>query len=126
MLPQQLREEFQREQAVRHERILARRRSTLARYLVEGVVLFVALEFFFHGLTPLRLLFLFAPGVALGWACARMRAGKTAYTVAGAVAYLVVYGPWGLVAFWHFVVFVVLAGAAGVMHELQRADGSEM
>jgi hypothetical protein len=126
MLPQQLQEELRREEAVRRERILARRRSTVARYLVEGVFLFVALEFLFRGLTLGRMLFLVLPGLALGWACARMRAGETAYAGAGAVAYIVVYGPQGIFAVWHFVLFVLLSAAAGVMHTLQRADGSEM
>ena len=36
-----------------------------------------------------------------------------------------VYGILGLFALWHFILFVVLASAAGAMHRLQRADGSE-
>lgn len=117
--------EHRREEEKRRELRLARRRSTEARYVVEGVMLFALLEWLFHGLSPGRLLVLAVPGVALGWTCARLRLGQTGYMVAAAVAYVAVYGLFGLFAFWHFVVFVVLASAAGVMHQLQRADGSE-
>ncbi len=122
---QQLREEYRREEDRRRERILARRRSTEVRYLVEGVMLFALTQFLFGGLSAGRLLVLVVPGIALGWTCFRLRVGQVGYPVAAAVAYVVVYGILGVLALWHFVVFVALAAAAGVMHELQRADGSE-
>lgn len=125
MTLQQLQEEHRREEEKRHERRLSRRRSTEARYLLEGVMLFALTEFLFGGLSAGRLLALAVPGLALGWTCARLRAGQTGYAIAAAVAYVAVYGLFGLFALWHFAVFVVLAGAAGVMHRLQRADGSE-
>ncbi len=125
MTLQQLHEEHRLQKETRRERALARRRSTEARYLLEGVMLFAFTEFLFGGLSAGRLLVLAVPGLALGWACAWLRAGQTGYAVAAAVAYVAVYGPFGLFALWHFVVFVVLAGAAGVMHQLLRADGSE-
>ena len=125
MTLQQLREEHRLQEETRRERMLARRRSTEARYLLEGVMLFALTEFLFGGLSAGRLLVLAVPGLALGWTCARLRAGQTGYAVAAAVAYVAAYGPFGHFALWHFVVFVVLAGPAGVMHQIQRADGSE-
>lgn len=122
---QRLREEYQREEEKRRERIRARRRATEVRYLVEGVMLFALTEFLFGGLSAGRLLVLVVPGIALGWTCLRLRVGQMGYAVAAAVAYIVVYGLFGVLALWHFVVFVALAAAAGVMHEFQRADGSE-
>jgi hypothetical protein len=124
-LPPHVQEEYRREEEKRAERRLARRRATEARYLVESVVIFALLEFLFRGLSASRLLVLAVPGLALGWTCARLRAGQFGYTVAAAIAYVVVYGVFGLFALWHFIFFVVLAGAAGAMHQLQRADGSE-
>jgi hypothetical protein len=122
---QEMLEERRRDEEKRNELRLARRRATVVRYLVEGVMLFALLEWLFHGLTPGRLLLLAVPGVALGWICARLRVGQSGYAIAGAIAYVAVYGPLGVLTFWHFVCFVVLAGAAGFMHQLQRADGSE-
>lgn len=120
-----MQEEYRREEEKRAERRLARRRATEARYLVEGVMLFALLELLFFGLSPGRLLVLAVPGLALGWTCSRLRADEFTYAVAAAVAYAAVYGILGLFALWHFILFVVLASAAGAVHRLQRADGSE-
>lgn len=124
-LPPHAQEEYRRDEEKREERRLARRRSTMARYLGEGVFLFAIGEFLFGGLSAGRLLVLAVPGVALGLVCAHLRVGRIGYTVAAAVAYAVVYGVFGLIALWHLIFFLVLAAVAGTMHELSRADGSE-
>jgi hypothetical protein len=118
-------EEGRRADERRLEEIRKRGRAIEARYLVEGVMLFAVFEFLFGGLSAGRLLLLAVPGLALGWICHRFRAGTAFYTVAGAVAYAAVYGPFGLIAFWHFLLFIVGAAALGATHEMQRADGSE-
>jgi hypothetical protein len=128
-LPPDAQQDFRRrwrEEERRDEHLRERRRATEVRYLVEGVMLFALLEFFFFGLSAGRLLLLFVPGLAFGWICARLRAGRMKYMIAGAVAYFAVYGLFGLFAIWHFIVFVGLAGALGAVHELQRCDGSEL
>jgi len=117
--------EYRREEAKRAERRLARRRATEARYLVEGVMLFALGEFVFQALSVERLLVLTVPGLALGWTCAKLKVGPTGFTIAAAVGYAVVYGVFGFFAFWHFLYFVVFGSVAGLMHALQRADGSE-
>ncbi|HEX5138249.1 MAG TPA: hypothetical protein VFY93_14830 [Planctomycetota bacterium] len=124
-LPPGIEEEYRREEEKRRERRLARRRATEARYLVEGVLLFALGEFLFGGLSAGRLLVLAVPGLALGWTCARLKVGSTGFTIAAAVAYAIVYGVFGFFALWHFIFFLVFASVAGLMHSIQRADGSE-
>jgi hypothetical protein len=127
-LPDHAKEEFRerwRIQEGRAERQVERRRSTEVRYLVEGVMLFAVLEFFFFGLSAGRLLLLAVPGIALGWICYRIRAGCWRYVAVAAPFHLAVYGALGLIMVGHFIVFVCVAAALGFTHEMLRADGTE-
>ncbi|MGH7163267.1 MAG: hypothetical protein ACREID_07270 [Planctomycetota bacterium] len=101
---------------------VTRTKQTYQRYVIEAVLLFLVLEFVFFGLTPGRALFLFAPGVALGLACAAWKAEQIRYTLLSGIAYLLVYG---LPSLGHFLVFIGLGAAIGVSHDLRRADGTE-
>jgi hypothetical protein len=103
---------------------LERRKASQVRYLIEGVALFVLLEFVFFGMHVTRLLMLVVPGLALGWIAHRIRANRWNYAAVAVPTYLVVYGL-GALRLGHFIVFVCLAAALGFTHEMLRADGTE-
>jgi len=127
-LPEHAKSEFRerwRAESGRSEKLRERRRSTDVRYLVEGVLLFAGLEFFFFGLGAGRLLLLVLPGGLLGWICSRIRANRWTYVLVAVAFYFGVYGLLGLFAVGHFIVFVCVAAALGFTHEMLRADGSE-
>jgi len=104
---------------------IERRRRTRIRYLAEGVGLFVIFDLLFMGAHPVHLLFMAIPGLAVGWVCHRLHAGRGRYTAVAVAAYFMTYGLFGWFSPGPCVVFVCLAMGIGYSHEMMRADGSE-
>lgn len=104
---------------------LERRKASQVRYMIEGFLLFVLLEFSFFGMHVTRLFTLAVPGLALGWLAHRIRANIWKYVLVAIPIYVVVYAALGALALGHFIVFVCLAATLGFTHEMLRADGTE-
>ena len=133
-LPPHAQEEFRgnwrKEERGGHTRE-ARIQETTKRYLIEGALLFVIFEILFTNMTLISLALGIGMGVGMGHLCRCRRFGRYGFSVTGAVFYVALFGilpfQWGGgLSPSGFVIFVVLAGAAGVMHEVQRFDGSEV
>lgn len=104
---------------------IERRRRTRIRYLAEGIGLFVIYELLFMGAHPVHLLSMAIPGLALGWVCHKLHAGRGRWAALAVAAYFVTYGLCGWFSPGAFVIFVCLAMGIGYSHEMMRADGSE-
>ena len=128
-LPEHGKEEMRRlwmasESAVAETR--ERRTKTTNRYLIEGVVFFLAVFLLFHPLRGVGLLLAASMGFAVGCANAFLRSGTYRYGWVSAAGYAVfglLYMGW--LSIFPFIFSTCGGAMLGVAHTLNRSDLSE-
>lgn len=100
-----------------------RRSGTFYRYVFESAGVFAVAQLVFFG--AMAALQGAVYGALAGAAAAKLRAGTFLYGFIGAAAYGIYAGstPWG--HFLGFIFYIGLCAMLGLVHVLQRADGTE-
>ena len=104
------------------EEVRTRRQRTVRIYIVESVVLLVLLSVLTPQAIPLAAVVGVGCGI-LGW---RLRAGTLIYGWIGALGYALIMALTGTLNLFAFALAAFGFGLLGMIHQLQRADRTEL
>ena len=102
--------------------VRSRRRRTVRLYVVESVVLLSLLSV----LTPFAIPLAAVVGIGCGWLGWKLRAGTLIYGWIGAIGYALVMALAGFLNLFGFALAAFGFGLLGMIHQLQRADRTEL
>ena len=102
--------------------VKSRRKRTVRVYMVESVILLAVLTVFTPQAIPLAAVI----GVGCGWLGWKLRAGTLIYGWVGALGYALVMALTGVLNLFAFALAAFGFGLLGMIHQLQRADRTEL